>query len=443
MESQLLAVSPIDGRYKSKIPNFSLFFSEYSLIQYRVIVEMKYLLYLEYLGLFQLSSEEVSIVEEMITNFDIHDAKRIKEIEKTINHDVKAVEYYIKEQLSQKKLDKIGRFVHFGLTSQDINNTSLSLMVQNYLVEYYMPKLFEVIDLVYLLSKKYRKVPMLSRTHGQPASPTTMGKELVVFYERLHQQVIQLEYIPITTKFGGAVGNLNAHYVSYPDYNWCGEMDQFIKNLGLKRQKRTTQIENYDDLCSMFDAFRRINVILLDLCKDIWTYISMGYFKQKFVKKEVGSSTMPHKINPIDFENAEGNLLLANTLFQFFSSKLPISRLQRDLTDSTVTRNIGVACAHTMISMLSIIKGISKLDLNKEQIENDLHKHWIVVAEAIQTILKREGVSNSYELLKEFTRNYSTIGKKEMDLFIDGLDVSIDVKDEMKRITPMNYIGYC
>jgi len=442
METSLLAISPIDGRYNSKTIDLSVFFSEYALIKYRIHIEIKYLMYLKGLELFKLDTSEINKIDQIYLDFNIQDAISVKEIEHRTNHDVKAVEYFIKNKLTELNLDRISQFVHFGLTSQDINNTALALIIRDFLSEYYVQKLFELTDIISLFSKKFKRVPMLSRTHGQAATPTFLGKELAVFYERLYNQIVNLETIPISTKFGGAIGNLNAHLVSYPEYDWPLEMNNFIDSLGIRRQTHTTQIEHYDNLSAMFDCFKRINVILIDMCRDIWSYISMGYFNQKFKEGEVGSSTMPHKINPIDFENAEGNLMLANTLFQFLSSKLPISRLQRDLTDSTVSRNIGVACAHTVIAFKSMLRGLDKLTLNRVKINADLAANWVIIGEALQVILKREGITNGYELLKEFTRNNSVIGKEEIHNFIDELEINVDVKNEMKKISPFNYTGY-
>ena len=444
MDKQLLAISPIDGRYYEKTMELASFFSEYALIKYRIVVEIKYFIFLYNLGLKELSElteDDIKNINSIHENFDIEEAEVVKEFEGRTNHDVKAVEYYIKFIMATFDLEKYSRFVHFGLTSQDINNTSLSLIVKDF-IQYYNAKSFIIIEKLDNFRKLYRDIPMLSRTHGQPASPTLLGKEFAVFYERLYNQLIGLNNTLITTKFGGAVGNLNAHYVSYPNYNWAEEMDIFIHNLGMMRQQNTTQIEHYDNLAAIFDGFKRVNVILVDMCRDIWHYISLGYFTQKFKKGEVGSSTMPHKINPIDFENAEGNLLLANALFEFLSRKLPISRLQRDLTDSTVTRNIGVACSHTIIGFKSILRGLDKIVVNRTKINEDLEDNWVVISEAIQTILKREGINDGYELLKDFTRNNSKIGKEEIHKFIDELKVSDEVKEDLKTITPYNYTGY-
>ena len=443
MRNQLLAISPIDGRYYEKTMDLAAYFSEFALIKYRIIVEIKYLIYLHKLGIRELSGltdTDIKNIVQIYENFNVEEAEIVKEFESRTNHDVKAVEYYIKFIMDSLNLQSYSHYVHFGLTSQDINNTSLSLIMKDF-IQYYIGKAYEIMGKIDVFHKSYKNIPMLSRTHGQPASPTFLGKEFAVFYERLYSQLIILSNTLITTKFGGAVGNLNAHYVSYPEYNWVNEMDTFISNLGILRQKYTTQIEHYDNLSSIFDFLKRINVILIDMCRDIWHYISLGYFNQKFKENEVGSSTMPHKINPIDFENAEGNLLIGNTLFEFLSRKLPISRLQRDLTDSTVTRNIGVACSHTIIGFKSILKGLNKIEVNVEKINEDLNKNWVVISEAIQVILKREGITNGYELLKDFTRNNSKIGKEELHTFIDKLNVDNKVKLEFKKITPFNYTG--
>lgn len=440
----LYSISPIDGRYYDKVKSLSEYFSEYALIKYRVLVEIKYLIALSELQLKNfpaLSSHDVQYLEDIHKNFSLADAERVKAIEKNINHDVKAVEYFIKEKLEQKKLDTIKEFVHFGLTSQDINNTAIPLIIKDFLNEAYFSLLENLISELVNLSKKYKDVPMLARTHGQPASPTTLGKELYVFAYRLQNQLHDLKKIPIKAKFGGATGNFNAHYVTYPEINWISFADHFIQSLGLERYAFTTQIENYDYLSALFDNCKRINTILIDFCVDVWMYISINYFKQKINPDEVGSSAMPHKVNPIDFENAEGNLKYANALFNFLSEKLPVSRWQRDLTDSTVIRNIGMPFAHTILSFHSIIRGISKIEANTIFIEQELKNSWQVVAEAIQSILRRENYPQPYETLKTLTRGKTEINQSDIMEFINKLNISESIKEELKKITPYNYIG--
>ena len=441
----LKAISPIDGRYESKTVELNDFFSEFALIRYRVMVEVEYFIALCELPLPQLEDFEGdyddlrAIYEEFLTE----DAEEIKEIEKTTNHDVKAVEYYLKRQFDELGLSKWKEFLHFGLTSQDINNTAvpLSMMEAHKLVV--KPAIEEVIDKLKDMAKEWRDIPMLARTHGQPASPTHLGKEIYVFVERLNDQLKMLNNVPFTAKFGGATGNMNAHKVAYPDIDWPAFAKNFVeKNLKLKRQQTTTQIEHYDYMAAYFDALRRINTILIDLSRDIWMYVSMEYFKQKIKAGEVGSSAMPHKVNPIDFENAEGNLGMANAVLTFLSTKLPISRLQRDLTDSTVTRNIGVPIAHTLIAIKSLMKGLDKLLLNEDKIRQDLQQNYAVVAEAIQTILRREQIEGAYELLKGLTRTNKHIDKETIDEFIKGLPVSKEIKMELMAITPENYTGF-
>ena len=441
----LKAISPIDGRYQSKTVELNDFFSEFALIRYRVMVEVEYFIALCEIPLPQLEDFDGdyddlrAIYEEFLTD----DAEEIKEIEKTTNHDVKAVEYYLKRQFDELGLSKWKEFLHFGLTSQDINNTAvpLSMMEAHKLVV--KPAIEEVIDKLKDMAKEWKDIPMLARTHGQPASPTHLGKEIYVYVERLNDQLKMLNSVPFTAKFGGATGNMNAHKVAYPDIDWPAFAKQFVeKNLKLKRQQTTTQIEHYDYMAAYFDALRRINTILIDLSRDIWIYVSMEYFKQKIKAGEVGSSAMPHKVNPIDFENAEGNLGMANAVLTFLSTKLPISRLQRDLTDSTVTRNIGVPIAHTLIALKSLMKGLDKLLLNENKIRQDLQQNYAVVAEAIQTILRREQIEGAYELLKGLTRTNKHIDKETIDEFIKGLPVSKEIKMELMSITPENYTGF-
>ncbi len=443
--NRLLAISPIDGRYGSKTDALSRYFSEYGLIKYRVRIEVEYLIALSRYKLPNLKPIEKSMIEkvkEIYLNFSPENAQEVKNIEKTTNHDVKAVEYYIKSKFDKLGLTDSKEFIHFGLTSQDINNTAVPLSYQEALNDQYYPKMDKLVDLLISLSIEWDTIPMLARTHGQPASPTRLGKELKVFIERLQTQIGQLKQVPISAKFGGATGNFNAHKVAYPALDWVEFANAFVNHiLGLERLQTTTQIEHYDNLAASFQALSRINTILLDLCKDIWMYISMDYFKQKIKKGEVGSSAMPHKVNPIDFENAEGNLGIANALLGHLADKLPISRLQRDLTDSTVLRNIGVPLAHTFIAIDSILKGLNKLLLNKEKIDADLEQNIMVVAEAIQTILRREGYKNPYETLLNLTRTNEKITMGKIHSFIDGLDVKEEVKRELKEITPFNYTG--
>ncbi len=441
----LTAVSPLDGRYRDSLNGLDAFFSEFSLIQYRVLVEIEYFIALCEIPLPQLSAMNSELFEKLraiYRNFTLDDALRVKNIEKSINHDVKAVEYFVKEKFKEIGIEKFGEFVHFGLTSQDINNTAFPCMLRDAGHEVYYPLLDQLIEKLEQLSSLWAEVPMLSRTHGQPASPTRLGKEIAVFTERIIKQVNLLRKIPVSAKFGGATGNFNAHHVAYPDIDWIEFANNFVnKTLGLDRSQITTQIEHYDNLAATFDNLKRINVILVDFCRDVWTYISMDYFKQRIKEGEVGSSAMPHKVNPIDFENAEGNLGIAIALFEHLSAKLPISRLQRDLTDSTVLRNIGVPFAHTILAMKAILKGLEKLVINPQVINTDLEKNWIVISEAIQTILRREGYPNPYETLKDLTRTGKPITKEEFMDFIDKLKVESRVKDELRRITPFNYTG--
>ena len=438
----LTAVSPIDGRYAGKTAPLREYFSEFALIRNRVKVEIEYFISLTKFGLSQLEGmENAEELRKAYTGFTIEDAGRIKEIEKTTNHDVKAVEYFIKEKFREAGLEKYSEFVHFGLTSQDINNTATPLSVKEALHDIIYPKMDEIINELQSRADEWKDIPMLARTHGQPASPTRLGKEIEVFVARLRDHKSQLESIPVPAKFGGATGNMNAHKVAFPDRDWKTFADSFVAGLGLKRSCPTTQIEHYDNLAAIFDAFRRFNTILMDLCRDIWTYISMEYFRQRVIKGEVGSSAMPHKVNPIDFENAEGNLGMADAIFTHLSMKLPVSRLQRDLTDSTVLRNIGVPFGHSLIAFESILKGLGKLLLNKEAIDRDLENNWAVVAEAIQTILRREAYPNPYEALKALTRTGGHISQESIAAFIDSLDVDDRIKEELHAITPMNYTG--
>ncbi|MCB0525503.1 MAG: adenylosuccinate lyase [Saprospiraceae bacterium] len=441
----LQAISPIDGRYADKTKELSEFFSEYALIRYRVFVEIQYFIALCQYGLPQLSSFEEDKIDDLnaiFEHFNMADAEQVKSIERSTNHDVKAVEYFLKERFGRLGLTTLKEFVHFGLTSQDINNTATPLIFKNALKTVYAPLLQQVRDKIEFYAQEWARVPMLARTHGQPASPTMLGKELSVFVERLDVQLKLLNDIPQRAKFGGATGNFNAHYAAYPDYNWQQFGDGFVSEfLGLERSKTTTQIEHYDCFAAQCQALSRINTILIDFCRDVWTYISMEYFRQKTVAGEVGSSAMPHKVNPIDFENAEGNLGIANALFQHLAEKLPISRLQRDLTDSTVLRNIGVPMGHTIIALKSIMKGLGKLTLNDGKLYDDLEDNWMVIAEGIQVILRREAYPQPYEALKDLTRGRTAITQQLLHEFIDGLAVSEDVKDELKALTPHNYVG--
>jgi adenylosuccinate lyase len=440
--NSLLAISPIDGRYHNQLSDLSVYFSEHALIFYRVYVEIEYFIALSEQKMFVLTAKQIKEVRNIVTDFSLEDSIKIKDIEKVTNHDVKAVEYFIKEKLTALKLDKQKEWVHFGLTSQDINNTAIPLLWKDALQNDYNEKINEIISLLKSFAKEWAKIPMLAKTHGQSASPTRLGKEISVFVERLENQMTLLKMIPFAAKFGGATGNFNAHNVAFPKTDWKKFANHFVdKTLGLKRMQYTTQIEHYDNLAAHFDALKRINTILIDFSRDVWQYISMDYFKQKVNKNEVGSSAMPHKVNPIDFENAEGNLGMANALFEHLSSKLPISRLQRDLTDSTVLRNIGVPFAHTILATKSLLKGMNKLIVNEEKINDDLENNWAVIAEAIQTILRRENYPNPYEALKELTRGAAKINKESMHIFVDSLNVKPEIKKELKKITPQNYVG--
>lgn len=443
--TKLNAISPIDGRYRNTTEPLAAYFSEQALIKYRVFVEIEYFIALCELPLPQLKSVNKSVytaLRDIYKNFSSADAAQIKEIEKITNHDVKAVEYFIKEKIDGLKLDDQKEFIHFGLTSQDINNTAIPYTIKLAMDECIYPVLNEVIQKLSALAVEWKDVSMLARTHGQPASPTRLGKEIEVFVARLQQQIIQLKAVPYGAKFGGATGNLNAHHVAYPDINWLNFANNFVnKILGLHRSYPTTQIEHYDHFAAYCDALKRINNILIDLDRDIWTYISMDYFKQKIKAGEIGSSAMPHKVNPIDFENSEGNLGIANAVFEHLSAKLPISRMQRDLTDSTVLRNVGVPLAHSLIAYRSLLKGLDKLILNRQAFERDLENNWAVVAEALQTVLRREGYPKPYEALKELTRTNSAITRDSIASFIDTLQVSEEIKKELKTISPSNYTG--
>lgn len=444
--STLTAISPVDGRYRKVTKNLENYYSEYGLMRYRVLVEIEYLIYLSEIPLPQLkgkiSKKQAAQLRAVYQDFSATDAETIKETEKTTNHDVKAVEYFVKEKLADAGMTDISEFVHFGLTSQDINNTSIPLSLKEGIEKELLPSLQEIVSTLQRLAEGWKDIPMLAKTHGQPASPTKLGKEILVFVERLQTQIHQLEQVPYSAKFGGATGNFNAHHVAYPQLDWVQLANTFVNNgLGLHRSQYTTQIEHYDNLAALFHAFERINTILTDLCRDLWTYISMDYFKQKLKEGEVGSSAMPHKVNPIDFENAEGNLGIANAIYHHLAAKLPISRLQRDLTDSTVLRNIGVPIGHSLIAYTSVLKGLGKLILNKEAIARDLENNWAVVAEAIQTILRREGYEKPYEALKALTRTNARIDEQAIHTFIDGLKVSEQVKEELRGISPFNYSG--
>ena len=441
----LTAVSPVDGRYGSKVENLRKYFSEYALIKYRVLVEIEYFIALCELPLPQLKNitdRKLEELKKIHQHFSVENAQRVKEIESVTNHDVKAVEYFIKEEFEKLGLKDYREFIHFGLTSQDANNTALPLSIQDALNEEYYPLLSKLLNKLEELADQWKDMPMLAKTHGQPASPTKLGKELRVFTERMNVQLKQLRQIPCYAKFGGATGNFNAHFVAYPEINWEDFANRFCEEkLQLKRSQYTTQIAHYDNYGAIFDAIKRINNVILDLDRDIWSYISMNYFKQKIKKGEVGSSTMPHKVNPIDFENSEGNIGIANAGFDQLTSKLPVSRLQRDLTDSTVTRFIGVPFGHTLIAIKATLKGLDKLLLNEAAIQKDLEANWAVVAEAIQTILRREQFPNPYEALKDLTRKNEVINKDSIHNFIDDLDVDENVKEELKKITPQNYTG--
>jgi adenylosuccinate lyase len=444
--NNLTAISPIDGRYRQKVDELDLYFSEFGLIKYRVMVEAEYFIALCDIPLPQVADfrkENYSALRSLYEEFNLQDALRIKEIEKITNHDVKAVEYFLKEKFFQSGWGNWAEFVHFGLTSQDINNTAIPLTLRDALTNVYFPILFEMRETLAGFADEWKEIPMIARTHGQPASPTRLGKEIMVFIARIDEQSKYFGQIPYSAKFGGATGNLNAHKVAYPDINWIDFADNFVNEvLGLQRSSPTTQIEHYDNLAALFDNLRRINVILLDLARDIWTYISMDYFRQKIRKGEIGSSAMPHKVNPIDFENCEGNLGFANSIFEHLSMKLPVSRLQRDLSDSTVLRNIGIPIAHTIIAFNSMLKGLNKLIVNTDKINADLENNWAVVSEALQTILRREGFHKPYEMLLDLTRTNQKITRESLHYFIDNLDISENIKTEMKAVSPFNYTGF-
>lgn len=440
----LLAISPIDGRYREKVDSLSGYFSEFALIKYRVLVEIEYFIALTEVPLPQLSGfdrNQIVRLKGIVSDFTISDAERIKEIEKTTNHDVKAVEYFLKEHFDRLNLGEFKEFIHFGLTSQDINNTAIPLSLKDAVSHVYLPLLEKMISQIQQDGTRWESIPMLARTHGQPATPTTLGKEFLVFVARLNNQMQSLQSTPFSAKFGGATGNLNAHHIAYPEIKWHEFAKNFVETrLGLVRSFPTTQIEHYDYLAALFQAMKRINTILIDFCRDVWTYISMEYFGQKVIKGEIGSSAMPHKVNPIDFENAEGNLGIANAIFTHLADKLPISRLQRDLTDSTVLRNIGVPVAHTIIAFQSIIKGMNKLLLNEQKLHSDLDHNWTILAEAIQSILRREKYPKPYEALLDLTRGKASISKEDIHRFVDTLEVSDAVKNELKSLTPFNYL---
>jgi adenylosuccinate lyase len=439
--NSLTSISPIDGRYRKHVQHLDEYFSEYGLMKYRIQVEIEYLLFLDKKKFLKLPGKSIRHLKKLAEDFGTEDAQEIKQIEYTTNHDVKAVEYFLKNELEKCGGKQAKEWVHFGLTSQDINNTAIPLLWKDAVEYEYLPALLNLNAELKSLATEWNEIPMLAHTHGQPASPTKLGKEIMVFAERIQNQIEQFIGIPFSGKFGGATGNFNAHHVAFPKADWVKLGNEFVSELGLNRQQYTTQIEHYDNLAAHFDCIKRINNILIDFCRDVWTYVSMEYFKQKTKKGEVGSSAMPHKVNPIDFENAEGNLGMANAIFEFLSSKLPVSRLQRDLTDSTVLRNIGVPFAHSLIAMRSIEKGISKLVVNEQKLNDDLENNWAVVSEAIQTILRRENYPKPYEALKELTRGNTKIDKKTIHHFIEGLNIDNNIKKELKKITPQNYTG--
>jgi adenylosuccinate lyase len=442
----LTAISPLDGRYRQKVDELDLYFSEFGLIRYRLMVEIEYFIALCDIPLPQLldfKKDNFKVLRSIYEDFDLTDAEKIKEREKITNHDVKAIEYFLKEKFFQSGWGKWSEFIHFGLTSQDINNTAIPLSIKDAMINVYFPVLYELRETLASFADEWKDIPMLARTHGQPATPTRLGKEIEVFIARIDGQTKYFGQIPFSAKFGGATGNFNAHKVAYPEIDWITFANNFVnEELGLDRSQPTTQIEHYDNLAALFDNMRRINIILIDLARDFWTYISIDYFRQKIRKGEIGSSAMPHKVNPIDFENGEGNLGYANAIFEHLSMKLPISRLQRDLTDSTVLRNIGVPIGHSLIAFNSILKGLNKLIVNTEKINSDLENNWAVVAEAIQTILRREGYPNPYEALLDLTRTNQKITFESISNFIENLELSDSVKTELKAITPFNYTGF-
>ena len=443
--NKLTAISPIDGRYRESVEELAGYFSEYGLIKYRIRSEVEYFIALCNIPLPQLKefkAENYKLLRSLYQDLSISDASRVKDIERATNHDVKAVEYYLKEKFNEFDLGEWSEFIHLGLTSQDINNTAIPLSVKDYSEQVFFPLLGKMISELNSLADEWKDIPMLARTHGQPATPTKLGKEIMVFVKRLEVQFEQLKSVPWSAKFGGASGNLNAHYIAFPDIDWDDFADKFVNDeLGLHRSKPTTQVDHYDNFAALFDALRRINTIIIDFCRDIWLYISFDYFKQKISSQEVGSSAMPHKVNPIDFENAEGNLGISNSILGHLSEKLPVSRLQRDLSDSTVLRNTGVPFAHSQIAIMSILKGLDKLIVNREKIGYDLDNNWAVVAEAIQTILRREGYPRPYEALKELTRTNEKITRESLLDFIENLNVKNSIKEELKAITPFNYTG--
>jgi adenylosuccinate lyase len=442
----LTAISPLDGRYRQKVDELDLYFSEYGLMRYRLMVEIEYFIALCDIPLPQLTDfkkDNYKVLRSIFEEFDLSDAEKIKEREKITNHDVKAIEYFLKERFFQSGWGKWSEFIHFGLTSQDINNTAIPLSIKDALINVYFPILYELRETLAAFADEWKEIPMLARTHGQPASPTRLGKEIEVFVARIDGQIKYFGQIPYSAKFGGATGNFNAHKVAFPDIDWITFANNFVnEELGLERSKPTTQIDHYDNLAALFDNMRRINVILIDLARDIWSYISMEYFRQKIKKGEIGSSAMPHKVNPINFENGEGNLGYANAIFEHLSMKLPVSRLQRDLTDSTVLRNIGVPVGHSLIAFNSLLKGLNKLIVNKDKINSDLENNWAVVSEAIQTILRREGYPKPYEALLDLTRTNQKITGESILKFIDNLELSFEVKEELKAVTPFNYTGF-
>jgi len=443
--NQLTAISPVDGRYRKQTSLLAPYFSEFGLIKYRVLVEIEYFIALAALPLPQLSQvskDQWETLRNIYHNFTLADAEEIKDIEKTTNHDVKAVEYFLKKRFDQLNLSKQKEFIHFGLTSQDINNTAIPLSMLDFHQEQYLPAKARLMEILIALANQWQEIPMLARTHGQPASPTRLGKEIMVFCARLQQQFVLLDKVPFAAKFGGATGNFNAHFAAFPQTDWHVFADKFVKEqLKLNRSRPTTQIEHYDHLAALCDNYKRVNTILIDFARDVWQYVAMNYFKQKIKKDEVGSSAMPHKVNPIDFENAEGNLGMANAMLEHLSAKLPISRLQRDLTDSTVLRNVGVPLGHMLIAIQSLEKGLGKLELNEAAINHDLENNWVVVAEGIQTILRREGYPQPYEALKSLSRTNTKIGEKEIKGFIHSLEVAEEVKEELLKLTPQQYTG--